>query len=384
MWKSDSVSSRAQRILALSCLLVASVAAQIHAANPSDQKPSESPGIKGRKSHRHCGLYCVYATIRLAGKKVDFTELVKPEYLGSRKGSSVLELMKAVEDYGLFVAPVGNLNTRVLRNYPHPVILHVKRTMSAQAYDHYELFLGTQDGQARLLDPPNPVRIVPFYELAPRWGGNGLLTSPEPIDLGSVLAPARKRFMVYAAAAIAAILFLHWAKRRLPEAVLNSRGKLLGLSIAQGAAFATAALLCGMVYHFANDTGLLANADATSAIQQVHAANFIPKIGERKVHKLLDGDTVFIDARRARDYKAGHLEEAISVPVDANNVELQKAIAEIPKDSRIVMYCQSAGCKFAEIVAIKLKDDGYSNISIFKGGWAEWIAKNGKKEDETS
>lgn len=128
MWKSDSVSSRAQRILALSCLLVASVAAQIHAANPSDQKPSESPGIKGRKSHRHCGLYCVYATIRLAGKKVDFTELVKPEYLGSRKGSSVLELMKAVEDYGLFVAPVGNLNTRVLRNYPHPVILHVKRT----------------------------------------------------------------------------------------------------------------------------------------------------------------------------------------------------------------------------------------------------------------
>ena len=48
------------------------------------------------------------------------------------------------------------------------------------------------------------------------------------------------------------------------------------------------------------------------------------------------------------------------------------------------MYCQSSACKYAEIVAIKLKDDGYSNISIYKGGWAEWVAKNGKKEDETS
>ena len=48
------------------------------------------------------------------------------------------------------------------------------------------------------------------------------------------------------------------------------------------------------------------------------------------------------------------------------------------------MYCQSAGCKYAEIVAIKLIDDGFSNISIFKGGWVEWAAKNGKKEDATS
>jgi rhodanese-related sulfurtransferase len=140
-----------------------------------------------------------------------------------------------------------------------------------------------------------------------------------------------------------------------------------------------------MVYHFTNDEGLLANANATAAIQQAHTGNFIPKIGERKVHKLLDSDTVFIDARRARDYKAGHLERAISVPVDANDVGRQKATAEIPKDSPIVMYCQSASCKYAEIVAIKLKNEGYSNISIFKGGWAEWAAKNGKnKKDATS
>ena len=139
-----------------------------------------------------------------------------------------------------------------------------------------------------------------------------------------------------------------------------------------------------MIYHVANDEGLLANTLATASIQRAHRGNFIPKIGERKVHKLLGSDAVFIDARFARDYKAGHLKGAISLPVDANDVERQKVTADISKDSRIVMYCQSSKCKYAEIVAIKLIKDGFSNISIFRGGWVEWSAKNGKKEDATS
>jgi len=96
---------------------------------------------------------------------------------------------------------------------------------------------------------------------------------------------------------------------------------------------------------------------------------------------LLDGDTVFIDARLARDFKAGHLEGAISVPVNADDEERQKATVNIAKDARIVLYCQSAGCRFAEIVAIKLMDDGFSNISIFRVGWNEWVAKNGKPKE---
>jgi rhodanese-related sulfurtransferase len=261
----------------------------------------------------------------------------------------------------------------------------VKSNLKTQEYDHYELFLGTENGKAKLFNPPDPVRLVPYSEIAPRWDGNGLIISAEPIDLDLVFGPGRRRLMVYVAVSIAAILGLHFAKRWLPKAMLNSRSKLFGLSIGHGVAFAIVALLCGMLYHFANDEGLLANPDATTSIQQAHQGNFIPKITERKVHKLLNSDTVFIDARFARDYKAGHIEGAISTPVDANDVERQKVTADIVKDARIVMYCQSSKCKYAEIVAIKLIDDGFSNISIFKGGWAEWVEKNGKnKKDETS
>lgn len=349
-----------------------------------ENKQNEEAGTVSvglRPSHPHCGLYCIYTAMKLAGKEVDFKELVKPEYLGSRKGSSLAELKQAAKDNEMYAESVAKLNSRVLKESPHPIILHVKSSADSRDYDHFELFLGTENGQAKLFNPPEPLKIIPFHKLAPRWDGTGLIVSAEPIDPRPVFASARKRLLLYTVVGITVIVILHWARRYQPLATLvNSRSKLFGLSIVQGAVFAIAALLCGMIYHFANDEGLLANANATASIQQAHQGNFIPKVSEKKVHKLLDSDTVFIDARFARDFKARHLKGSINIPVNADDDERQKATVNIAKDARIVLYCQSAGCKFAEKVAIKLISDGFSNISIFRGGWQEWVAKNGKKK----
>jgi len=376
------VGSRARRFMLLVCTMAILIVSEVCAADESEQGMPESASSKYKTSHSYpyCGLYCVYTALGLADMGVDFRELVKPEYIGRRKGSSMVELKRVAEDHGLYIVAADKLSSRELRICHYPVILHVKSVLESQEYNHYELFLGTDNGKAKLFNPPGPLERVSFQDLIPRWNGNGLIVSPEPIDHASIFGPSRKRLIMYVAAAIAVILALHRAKRWLPEAMLNSRGKLFGLSIGQGAVFAIVALLCGMLYHFANDAGLLANTDATAAIQQAHAGNFIPKIGEGKVHKLLSSGAVFIDARFARDYKAGHLKGAISLPVDANDVERQKVTADISKDSRIVMYCQSSACKYAEIVAIKLIKNDYSNISIFRGGWAEWTTKNGKNK----
>jgi rhodanese-related sulfurtransferase len=370
--------SRVWHFLLLACILALLISGKTCADDEKEQNPSESATAKRRPSHPHCGIYCLYTAMKLTNREVDFRGLVKPEYIGSRKGSSLTELKNAAEDYGIHAVPVGKLTSQVLRNCPHPVILHVKSDTTSKEYDHYELFLGTKNGQARLFNPPEPVRLVPFRKLVPRWDGNGLIVSASPIDLFAISAPVRKRIIMYAVVAIAIILAVRWAKRWLPKTLLNSRRRLLELSAAQGVVFAITALLCGMIYHFANDEGLLANATATASIQQAHLGNFIPKVSEKKVHKLLNTGTVFIDARFARDFKAGHLESAINLPVNADDGERQKTTANIAKDARIVLYCQSAGCKFAEKVAIKLMLDGFSNVSIFKGGWHKWVAKSDK------
>lgn len=365
------------------CAIVILTAGRVFAADEIKQNNADAAATIRRSSLPYCGLYCVYTVLKLAGQEIDFKKLAKSEYIGSRKGSSLAELKKAAEDCGLYVLPVSKLAARDLQHSDYPIILHVKSRIGSSQYDHYNLFLGTKDGQARLLDPPKPVNSVPFSELAPCWAGNGLILSTEPIDLDAVLAPTRKRLLICAAIASVIILIVRWAKRRLPSVWNMSRRQVYGLSAAQGASFAFVALLCGMVYHFANDAGLLANADATAMIQESHAGKFIRKIGERKVHRLLEGDAVFIDARFGRDYEAGHLEGAISVPVAASDVEVQKATADIAKDSPIVVYCQSSRCKFAEIVALKLIEKGYSNISIFRGGWAEWKGRNDRPREAT-
>lgn len=360
-------------LLLFVCVLVCLAGDKSDAAIENKQDEVDTTSVKPRSSHPHCGLYCIYTAMKLAGKEVDFKKLVKPEYLGSRKGSSLAELKQAVRDNGLYAESVAKLNSRVLKASPHPVILHVKSTADSKDYDHFELFLGTENGQAKLFNPPEPVRLAPFYELAPRWDGTGLIVSAEPIDIGTVFASERKRLLLYVVFGIAVIVILHWAKQhRLLVTSVNSRSKLFGLSILQTAGFVVIALLCGMVYHFANDEGFLAHANATTSVQQAHLGSFVPKISSKNVAKLINSNTVIIDARLARDFDAGHIEGAVNVPVDICDKGFSEALVDIDKNARIVVYCQSAGCPFALKTAKRLKDNGFSNIAIFKGGWNEW------------
>ena len=162
----------------------------------SKQPPKTvNPSSKHRRSSGvYCGIYCLYAVMKLSNIDVNCGKLLKPEYIGSPQGSSLAELKKAAEDNGLHAAAVSKLTVKELRQSPYPVILHVKSAPDKKQYDHYELFLKTKDGQALLYDPPQPARLVPFYQLAPRWDGIGLIVSPQPIDLALFSPPLEGYF----------------------------------------------------------------------------------------------------------------------------------------------------------------------------------------------
>jgi len=324
----------------------------------------------------YCGIYCLYMTMKFFDVDIDPTKLLKPEYIGSHKGSSLAELQKAAQAHGLYAAPAEKLTSRELRRTPYPVILHVKSSADKKGYDHYELFLETQNGQARLCNPPGPVRLVPFYELSPRWDGTGLMVSKKHIDLRVVFAPARKRLLICSAIAVFAIFIVRWGRRHwLPSTAMISRARLFGLSAIQGAGLAMLALLSGMVYHFVNDEGFLAHPNATTSIEKSHLGDFIPRIGIKQARQRLKDNAVFIDARLNDDFKAGHLEGAINIPVYISDDERREIMAGVAKNAHIVVYCQSRGCKFDENVAIKLMSDGYSNVSLLNGGWGEWAGE---------
>lgn len=363
-------------VLALVLFFGSAFAVNPVAATQQSKTTAKSLSKKQTGSGAYCGIYCLYAIMKLIDIDIEPNELLKPEYIGSPKGSSLAELKKAAQDRGLYALPLGNLTTTELRQLPYPVILHVKSSADKKQYNHYELFLETKDGRARLYDPPEPPRLVPFYKLAPRWDGTGLVVSVEEIDHGIIFAPARRRFIIYAALAVVGILVVRWGRRRWLSStdVLNLR-KLLVLSFVQCFGLGFLAVLCGFIYHFVDEEGFLAHQDGTAFIQQAHLASFIPRVGSRQIRKLLHTNVVFVDARFARDFEIDRLEGAVNIPVNTTDDQRHKIMADIAKDSCIVVYCQSANCKFARKVAVKLISDGFSDVSLFESGWRDWAAK---------
>ena len=96
------------------------------------------------------------------------------------------------------------------------------------------------------------------------------------------------------------------------------------------------------------------------------------------------GNTIIVDARRNTDYQAGHIDGAINIPTTLCAAGRNAKLANTPKDSRVIIYCQSAGCPYAEVVATHLKEDGFHNFAIYKGGWVDWNKRQESRgHDET-
>jgi rhodanese-related sulfurtransferase/DNA-binding HxlR family transcriptional regulator len=76
---------------------------------------------------------------------------------------------------------------------------------------------------------------------------------------------------------------------------------------------------------------------------------------------------VLVDVRPREEFDAGHIEGAVSIPVD----ELDGRLAELPADSEIVAYCRGAFCAYAHEAVRRLRAEGRAAWRL-EGGWPEW------------
>jgi rhodanese-related sulfurtransferase len=234
------------------------------------------------------------------------------------------------------------------------------------------LFLREKDNKAQVFDPPDTLKLEAFHELVPRWDGNGVVVSSEPIDTNLIFGSAKRHFALYFAASVIIVLIIRFCRRawRVPETI--SWQKYVGVSVIQFGAVCVLATVGGLGYHRMDEIGFLSHKNATAAVQKAHAANFIRTVTVTHARKLLSNGAVFVDARHEGDFEAGHLEGAINVPVNAQSQQRRKMMSGVSKDACVVVYCQSKACKFAETVAVGLVDDGFQNVLIFRDGWTEW------------
>ena len=332
--------------------------------------------LKERAQPPYCGLYCLYLIMKASNLDPNFADLVQPEYLDAPNGSTLSGLEKAAKDAGLHAMIVSGATCRLLRACPHLAILHVRGGETSRDYDHYVLSVGTHDGWVRICDPPEPVRLVPFGELATRWDGKALIVSDSPVYLAGLIWRERVRLFLMAGVAIFSLLLIHVVQRRAPwpEMWLRSPVKA-AVSIVQLGALVVVSLILALVFHSVSDAGFLVYPRGLASTQRAHTADFIARIGVDAAMRLQAEGATFVDARQKRDFEGGHVEAAVNIPVDANDTLRASRIKGIEMHAPIIVYCQSAFCKYADIIASKLCSDGFSDVSILYGGWLEWTGQ---------
>src|SRR5579859_2954741 len=96
------------------------------------------------------------------------------------------------------------------------------------------------------------------------------------------------------------------------------------------------------------------------------------------IARLSRGDAVLVDVRPAEEYAAGHIDGARSIPID----ELERRLAELPKDREVIAYCRGPFCAYAHEAVRTLELTG-RRARRFEEGWPEWNLQRLSEQTKT-
>jgi rhodanese-related sulfurtransferase len=81
---------------------------------------------------------------------------------------------------------------------------------------------------------------------------------------------------------------------------------------------------------------------------------------------------VLVDALSPMSYATSHLPGAINIPPDSVDGRAQRRIPD--RGTEFVVYCSDVTCKSSVIVAKRLLELGYENVSHYAEGKNDWVA----------
>src|SRR5205809_1773928 len=102
----------------------------------------------------------------------------------------------------------------------------------------------------------------------------------------------------------------------------------------------------------------------------LHDRSLLQPIGAHELlQRLVDDNIILLDVRPVEEYAAGHLPEALSIPV----AELEARLPELPQDKEIIAYCRGPYCVFADEAVALLRTNGYKAQRL-EQGLPDWRA----------
>lgn len=84
---------------------------------------------------------------------------------------------------------------------------------------------------------------------------------------------------------------------------------------------------------------------------------------------IANGKMALLDVRPELEFEAGHLPEAINIPLE----QLEGMLDKLPDDKEIVAYCRGPYCVLSHEAVQRLRQLGYQ-VRRFEEGYPEWKA----------
>ncbi|MBN1528957.1 MAG: metalloregulator ArsR/SmtB family transcription factor [Thermoleophilaceae bacterium] len=81
------------------------------------------------------------------------------------------------------------------------------------------------------------------------------------------------------------------------------------------------------------------------------------------IARIANGDCIVLDVRPPEEYEASHLANAVSMPLE----ELERHLAELPRDMPIVAYCRGPYCVLAVSAVETLRRHGFDAVRAPEG-----------------
>ncbi len=95
--------------------------------------------------------------------------------------------------------------------------------------------------------------------------------------------------------------------------------------------------------------------------------NLEPLPVDELLQRARDGLVTVVDVRPPEEYTAGHLPGAVNIPLS----QLERRLADLPKNTEIVAYCRGPYCVLAYEAVARLRVQGYKARRL-QDGYPEW------------
>lgn len=90
---------------------------------------------------------------------------------------------------------------------------------------------------------------------------------------------------------------------------------------------------------------------------------------------------LFLDARRTKEYAAGHVAGARSFPVWESETVKERVEAFVAegRDTSlpVVLYCSGGDCEDSHMLAQTLFGAGFENLLVYRDGFPDWVRRGG-------